>query len=185
MKIGEAQNIYSNQVNRLRNRKNELQKKLNEETTQTTEEREGVILELSEVNKKYDAAKNFMEDFMNYKTAMLNAENAKKQGEAAEKASQDMGKCMEIARRIAHGDKVPASDEKRLLEFNYEMYMAAKNMAALNINKKHKEYDSLWDDEDEENGKTEKSASEIVDDRECGMIMPSEVSVDSTSVSGE
>ncbi len=54
---------------------------------------------------------------------------------------------MEVARRIMKGAKVPASDEKKLMEYSMELYMAAKNMAVLNENKKKEEYDSLWDDE--------------------------------------
>lgn len=47
------------------------------------------------------------------------------------------------------GDKVPYSDEKKLMEYDGEMYAKAKQaqmtMAAM---KKHqKEYDSLWDKE--------------------------------------
>ena len=30
-----------------------------------------------------------------------------------------------------------------------EIYMAAKNMAVMNMDKKHKEYDSLWGEEEE------------------------------------
>ena len=33
------------------------------------------------------------------------------------------------------------------MEYSMELYMAAKNMAVLNENKKKEEYDSLWDDE--------------------------------------
>ena len=62
---------------------------------------------------------------------------------------EEMAKCLEIARRIANGDRVPAQDEKKLMDFNMEVYMAAKNMAAMNTDKKHKDYDSLWGDEEE------------------------------------
>lgn len=35
----------------------------------------------------------------------------------AKSAFEDMAKIMEIARRISRGDKVPAKDEKKLMEF--------------------------------------------------------------------
>ena len=63
---------------------------------------------------------------------------------AMEEYSEDMIKIMEVARRIMKGAKVPASDEKKLMEYSMELYMAAKNMAVLNENKKKEEYDSLW-----------------------------------------
>ena len=64
-----------------------------------------------------------------------------------EEYSEDMIKIMEVARRIMKGAKVPASDGEKLMEYSMELYMAAKNMAVLNENKKKEEYDSLWDDE--------------------------------------
>lgn len=69
-------------------------------------------------------------------TALFNAEVSKQQGEAMEEYSEDMIKIMEVARRIMKGAKVPASDEKKLMEYSMELYMAAKNMAVLNENKK-------------------------------------------------
>ena len=65
---------------------------------------------------------------------------------------EDMLKCLEVARRISQGEKVPASDEKKLMDFNKDLYMAAKNMAFLRAaqEKKTKEHDSLWEEEQEE-----------------------------------
>jgi len=85
---------------------------------------------------------NILEELMKSYREQLEASNDKKDG------SRDMAKLMEIARRIAKGDKVPAKDEKKLLEFSPELYQAAKAAALLNVNKKHKEHDSLFDDEE-------------------------------------
>lgn len=60
-----------------------------------------------------------------------------------------MAKIMEAARRIGKGAKVPASDEKKLMDYSMEMYLAAKNLAMLNEQKKREKYKSLWEDEDE------------------------------------
>ena len=66
----------------------------------------------------------------------------------------ELAKIMEIARRIANGDKVPGKDEKKLLEHNPKLYMAVKQAASLRQNKKPKKYKSLYEDE-------EKSQEEI------------------------
>lgn len=93
-------------------------------------EKQGVMMELS------DWAKRMYQE---------QAEAAKKAGESFE----DMAKIMEIARRIANGDHVPAKDEQKLMEFSDELYQAAKAAAIVNADKKHKDYDSLYDDEEE------------------------------------
>lgn len=72
-------------------------------------------------------------------------ENAEKQKDAY----ADLGKILEIARRISRGDHVPGTDEKKLMEFSSEMYMAAKTMAIISKNKHPKDYDSMFEDEDE------------------------------------
>ncbi len=64
-----------------------------------------------------------------------------------EDAAMDLAKIMEIARRISNGHKVPASDEKKLLEHNFKLYMAAKNAAVLNAQKKRKKYKALFDED--------------------------------------
>lgn len=67
----------------------------------------------------------------------------------AEDTTPDLAKILEIARRISNGDKVPVSDEKKLMEYSSEMYQMAKAAAVVNANKKHKEYQSLFKDENE------------------------------------
>lgn len=90
----------------------------------------GAVLEISEALKQM------------YQEQTENAEKSKEYIE-------DAAKIMEIARRIARGDHVPATDEKKLMEYNRELYQVAKQAAVLNANKKHKDYDSLFEDEDE------------------------------------
>ncbi|MCM1183860.1 MAG: hypothetical protein NC337_10850 [Roseburia sp.] len=64
------------------------------------------------------------------------------------KTAQDFAKVMEIARRIANGDRVPGTDEKKLMEYNSDLYQAAKAAAIVSANKKeHKEYDALFKEE--------------------------------------
>lgn len=69
--------------------------------------------------------------------------------EKSEDAFVNYGKMMEIARRIARGDRVPAIDEKKLLEFDEKIYQSAKMQALMAKNRDRKEHESLFEDEDE------------------------------------
>ena len=64
-------------------------------------------------------------------TAVWNAEVARQQADVMEEKAADMAKIMEVAHRIATGGIVPASDEKKLLDYSFEMYQAAKSMGAM------------------------------------------------------
>lgn len=79
----------------------------------------------------------------------MNLESAKQQGEAMEKGMEDLAKVITVFRRLADGDIVPYSDEKKLMDYNNEMYLCAKNMQAIAMNEKSKEHKSLWEDEEE------------------------------------
>lgn len=145
----------------------------------------GVTLELSdEYLKKYtelqeqidlltaqiEKNEKGLDDVINMEVGIANSEVAKQQGDAMEEAAADMAKCLEIARRISRGDKVPAQDEKKLMEFNMEIYQLAKNMAAMNMNRKHKEWKSLWEDEEEK--KDYPDPMETADNTEINIAMP-------------
>ena len=56
---------------------------------------------------------------------------------------------MTTVARMCAGDKVPYTDEKKVMEYDNEMYARAKQaqMAMAAMKKKQKEYDSLWDEE--------------------------------------
>ena len=181
MKIGEASKVYSAQINKLFSQKRELtaQKKAyeNGEIEMTQEQADTLKKSLDRVELQYQKASDFMEGFTTYKDLLHDAQAAKQQSDAmAEKTEEEM-KCMEIMRRIAHGDKVPPLDEQKLLDFSPEMYQMAKNLALLAELEKRKEHDSLWDDDDEGSAE-ELTASETVDNMECSMEMPAEVTAD-------
>ena len=79
----------------------------------------------------------------------------KEQSESSKKAAKsakDTAKILEIARRIASGAKVPKTDEQKLMEYNFQLYLSAKETAMLNQEKEKKEYDKLFEDEDKKNG---------------------------------
>lgn len=76
-------------------------------------------------------------------------ERLRQQREAGEEYAEDMAKVMEIFRRIARGDKVPSTDEKKLMEYSNELYQAAKSAAMLAQNKERKEHKALFEEENE------------------------------------
>ena len=88
-----------------------------------------------------------------------------------------MNKIMLVARRIMHGDKVPAKDEKKLMEFDPKLYMMAKNAAAMLEIRKRKEHKSLWEDEEE---KEQVSATEEANNTEAFADGPEVVDVETT-----
>lgn len=61
----------------------------------------------------------------------------------------ELAKIMEIARRIARGDRVPAKDEKKLMEFDGKLYQLSKTAALTAHNKKPKKHKSLFKDEED------------------------------------
>ncbi|MCD8039273.1 MAG: hypothetical protein LUE96_09355 [Lachnospiraceae bacterium] len=111
----------------------------------------GAILELSQevLEKREEIAQFARFDIPELIADMENAALAPEQAEAAKKYAQDMAKLMEVARRIAAGDKVPSADEKKLMEYDQDLYQTVKSAAMLADMKERKEYDSLWEDEEE------------------------------------
>ena len=55
---------------------------------------------------------------------------------------------MTVARRLMHGDQVPMQDEKKLMEYDKDLYIMAKNAGMMARLEKRKKYDSLWEDEE-------------------------------------
>lgn len=175
MKIREARAAYTQQIDILRKRQRELLKEKEAHEAQAfgaagnmslggDGSSGGVVFEVSEeyrkraeeLQEKIDRVKEQIEEHIKLRDEVIeaevgiaNAEVAKQQGEAMQDYGEEMAKCLEIARRIANGDRVPAQDEKKLMDFNMEVYMAAKNMAAMNMDKKHKDYETLWGEEEE------------------------------------
>ncbi len=78
------------------------------------------------------------------------AEENKKASEKADEVSAELGKIMEIARRIARGDQVPQRDEKKLMEYSAELYQMAKSAAMLSLLKKRRKHKSLFDEDEKD-----------------------------------
>lgn len=193
MKISEAASMYRVQLSQQRSQRKELlnqKEKLEKQAQSAKKSGAGVTLELSDEYKKWMQELEEKIDILNSEikenekgldgiieteVGIFNAENSKQQADAMKKYAEDMAKCLEIARRISNGDKVPATDEKKLMDFNMEIYMAAKNMSVMNQEKKHKEYDSLWGDEEE---KEYADPQEVASNSEINIAEPAGTPVD-------
>ncbi len=188
MKIGEARKIYSAQLKEfqeqklsLAKQKKELERKMGIFPDRKEEyANEAATLELSynAVSQKYEEYRNFMDKLMQQHMLLYSAEASKQQGDAMEERTEDLIKIMEVARRIGRGDRVPAYDEQKLMEYSMELYMAAKNMAMLSeLQDKDKEkHKSLWNDDEEK--PNEPSPEEVSNDGSVQGTAPEVVSVD-------
>lgn len=169
MKIGEAQKAYRQQLGLLRGQKSDFVKQREEnrkklEEARKKSEEQGVTFEFSaaylerekelqekidELSGQIDKNEKTLDDLIEQETGIFNSMVAEQQGDAMKEYGENMAKCLEIARRISRGDRVPAQDEKKLMDFNMEIYQMAKEMAAMNMEGKHKDWDSLWGEEEE------------------------------------
>lgn len=160
MKVAEARSTYSAQLRSYHEQKFKLAKQRQEldEKIKTTENgsviyaNEAATLELvyNAVEEKQNEYQEYMDQLMGQWTAKFNEVASKQQADAAKEYGEEMGKLITVARRIMHGDIVPQSDEKKLMEFDRDLYQMAKNIGALAKMKDKKEYDSLWDEEKKE-----------------------------------
>lgn len=188
MKIEEARRLYSGQIKAyhqqqlaLSKQKQELEQKMN--TVANGKELfadEAATLELTigAVNEKQTEYKDYMEKLLEQWSAAANMVSAEQQGEAMKEYAVNMGKIMEVARRLMKGGIVPAEDEKKLMEFSMEMYQAAKNIGAMA--KKKEEYDSLWEEEEK---KELEDPMEVADNTEVFAEGPEIVDVADTIAS--
>lgn len=157
MKISEVRQQYGAQIKSyheqqllLAKQKKELEHKMNTlPNGKDIYANEAATLELTieAVDEKQSEYREYMEKLTEQWAGVANMVSAQQQGEAMKEYAIDMGKIMEVARRLMKGGIVPAEDEKKLMEFSMEMYQAAKNIGAMA--KKKEEYDSLWEEKEE------------------------------------
>lgn len=189
MKIGEAQKAYRQQLSLLRGQKSDFVKQQKEnrekmEATKKKSEEQGVTFELSEaylerekeLQEKIDELsgqikkdEKTLDDLIEQEVGIFNSVASKQQADAMKEYGEEMAKCLEIARRISRGDHVPAQDEKKLMDFNMDIYKMAKEMAAMNMEGEHEEWDSLWGEEEE---KEYDDPREVSENAETNVEMP-------------
>ena len=192
MKISEARQLYNTQIKEYREQqvilsrqKKELEKKINSsEDGKNIYANEAAILELTieAVDKKQTEYQNYMDKLLEQWSATANMVSSRQQGEAMEEYVEDIGKIMEVARRLMKGHIVPGSDEKKLMEYSMDLYQAAKNIGAIAKQEKREKYKSLWDDK-EENGQEIEDPLETADNTEAFSRGPEIVSVEDTMAS--
>ena len=160
MKVGEALAAYRTERKMIVQERRELykrseylEKRMNAaEGGRERNADEAATLELSidNLNARFEENLKVLDQLTEQEAAVWNAEVSRQQADVMEDYAVEMGKILEVAHRIAKGAIVPASDEKKLLDYSFEMYQAAKSMGAMaQMQKKREKYDSLWDDEEE------------------------------------
>lgn len=173
MKIEEARQTYNVQLKTYYDKQRELHRQRQEldEKIKTTEngsiiyENEAARLELqyNAVSEKRQEYQDYMNKIMEQWGNTFDKLVADQQADAYADAAKDMQKIMLVARRIMHGDKVPAKDEKKLMEFDYKLYAMAKSAGAMAKLRDRKEHKSLWEDEEK---KESLDAKEVADNTE-------------------
>ncbi|MDE6913968.1 MAG: hypothetical protein K2P35_09770, partial [Lachnospiraceae bacterium] len=130
MKVGEAQKLYRAQRATIIDRRRKLVKKKEEidnkiKTTFDLDKREiyaneAATLELSigALNEKFDENQEVLDRLTDQYVSVFNAEASKQQKDAMEDAAMEMSKILETARRIGKGARVPATDEKKVMEYS-------------------------------------------------------------------
>lgn len=157
MKISEAQAKYRAYRQNLIDQNKRLMKERDTAKAQftltgdTKFSEQAAILELSieETNSKFEENQKVLDSLTEQYAAVWNMEVAKQQADTADESGKDFEKIMTVARRIANGDRVPYSDEKKLMEFNSELYQLAKNAQMLKQTREPKKYKSLWEEKEE------------------------------------
>ena len=143
MKLGEAIPNYQAYRNELQDKKTSIYKqyKKTKEKAERTNDEEW-IQKAAELELSYKEA---TDDFDKYENVL----NSLREQWCAAANTETIGKIMTTIARMCAGDKVPYTDEKKVMEYDDKMYARAKQvqMIMASMKKKQKEYDSLWDKE--------------------------------------
>lgn len=192
MTVGEARKTYSVQLRnynvqkyKLAKQKNELADKIKStDNGATIYAGEAATLELTynAVAQKQEEYQNYMDQLMEQWNMKHDAVATKENVEAEKEGFEDLRKIMEVVRRMTKGDNVPQSDEKKVMEYDKDMYQMAKSaqMVARMRRKDREDHDSLWEDEEE---RQREDPTESADGQEAFMDGPEIVSVEDTMAS--
>jgi hypothetical protein len=187
MKVGEARGIYSAQLKAYNQQKFQLAQQKNDlnEKIKTTEngavvyadELSSLELTYNAVAEKQDEYQTYMDQLMAKWTSKVNEISTKQNAEAEEEAFNELAKIITVARRLMHGDRVPASDEKKLMEYDSDLYQMAKNAQMMAQTRERKEYESLWGDEEKPENE---DPMETADEMDANVGAPEVVDVETT-----
>ena len=183
MKVKDAMQAYNAQLDVLREKRVALNKMLKDSEAGGSGlynyDRVELSRELSSLDAQYEAVFNGREMIHETKNNIFNGEAAKQQTEAMAKYAEDIAKIMEVYRRVASGAKVPSKDEQKLMDYDFKLYMAAKQ-AALAAQQNDEEYDSLWDDDKKDDGE-QTDPEEIANETEIAVASPEAVAADAAA----
>ena len=179
MRIEDAKNTYSAHLNILRQKKNTLTELLKKSENNSggmhSFDTVEISRELNKINAQYEATQTVMDRIMAQEYIVYSGADIKEQAETAAEGAEEFGKILMIYRRIASGGVVPPRDERKLMEFSHELYMAARAAAMLN-QQEGEEYDSLWKDE-KHTSEPEQTAAEIAADTQIAVPSPEQIDV--------
>ena len=192
MQIKEARGIYQSQIksysktaSELRQKQKELEKKIKETPNgKVVYENEAVSLELSlnAVEKMQNEYRDYMEKVMDKRTNVEMLVSTEQQTDSMKEAAEEQMKILEVARRLMKGAKVPQADEMKLMKFDSGLYQMAKNIGAMVQKEKQEKYDSLWDEEEENDAQ---DPNEVADSAEAPVGAPDTVSAEMTAGTAE
>lgn len=147
---------------------------------------QAAVLELTynAVAEKQDEYQNYMDQLMEQWNAKFDEVSTRNNVEAEKEGFEDLRKIMEVVRRMTKGDNVPHSDEKKVMEYDKDMYQMAKSaqMVAQMRKKDREDHDSLWKDEEQ---KECEGAMDAADGQEALVDGPEIISVEETMASVE
>lgn len=158
MKLQEAMPIYRgyrqrliDQTKSLVQRRDEAKEKFKATGDKSwSDEAASLQLSIDATKKNFDDNQKILDGLTTQWCNAANAESAKAMADPETGIAATMGKIMTTVARMCAGDKVPYSDEKKVMEYDKDLYASAKQaqtmMAAMK--KRIKEYDSLWDEEE-------------------------------------
>lgn len=175
MKIRDAKQSYAAHRHAIWEKREALDKVLKEQERHpltSTFDRVELSRELSLLDAQYDAVDKALMGITAMETKVFGDECNRHQTEVQAKMAEDLGKIMEVYRRVASGARVPAKDLQKLMDYDMKLYMAAKQ-AALLARQSEEEYDSLW--EDEEEVPRQKTLEEVSGETDIDVPRPSDV----------
>ena len=158
MKLKEAIPMYQgyrqrlvDQTRALVKQRDAAQKKF-EATGDKAWEEQAASLQLSvlESNEEFNKNQEVLDGLVEQHALAWNSEVNRALADPETGMAATLGKIMTTIARMCAGDKVPYSDEKKVMEYDDELYARVKQaqMTMAAMKKKQKEYDSLWDDEE-------------------------------------
>ena len=194
MTVGEARQTYSAQLRSYNIQKYKLAKQKAELDEKIKKTDNGAVIYADEaatleltydaVAKKQDEYQSYMDQLMEQWNAKFNEVATRENAKAEEEGFEDLRKIMEVVRRMTKGDNVPPSDEKKVMEYDKDMYQMAKSaqMVAQMHKRKREDHDSLWEDEEK---RERQDAMDAAEGQEAFAAGPEIVSVEDTMASVE